>query len=99
MPYKVGKYKGVKEQMEMLANRASLAGFRQSYFDALYSMVQHLQDGPLEWGDPLYRKPDQDGIVCRAFVGPIVVHYSVHESVGVVLIMRVEPLFEWPIRP
>jgi hypothetical protein len=99
MPYRVGLYKGVKEQLKTLAILASLAGFRQAYFDALHMMAQRLQEDPIEWGDPLYRKPQQNGVVCRASVGPIIVHYSVHESVNVVLIMRIEPLFEWPIRP
>ncbi len=99
MPYKVGHYRGVKEQLATLADFASLAGLRQAYFEALKAMAQHLQHGPLEWGDPLYRKPQQDGVVCRASVGPILVHYSVHESISAVLIMNVEPLFDWPIRP
>ena len=99
MPYKVGAYAGVKEQMRTLADLASLAGIRHSYLDALKQMARHLQDDPLAWGDPVYRSPQQGGIVYHALVGPIVVHYAVHESKKAVLIIRIEPLFEWPVRP
>lgn len=99
MPYKVGKYPGVKEQMRTLAVRASLGGIRQAYLDALQTMADRLQHSPLAWGDPLYRLPHQSGLVCQAPVGPILVRYSVHEASQVVLIISIEPLFEWPIRP
>jgi hypothetical protein len=62
-------------------------------------MARRLQDDPLEWGDPLYQAPHQSGIVCQALVGPLVVRYSVHESKSIVLIISIEPLFEWHIRP
>jgi hypothetical protein len=98
MPFKVGKYPGVAEKMRALADYASLGGIRQSYLDALKTMVERLENDPLQWGDPLYRAPHQSGIVCRACVGPITLLYSVHESVRVVLIIDLKPLFEWPIR-
>jgi hypothetical protein len=85
--------------MRTLADRAALAGFRQSYVDALAEMLQHLQNEPLTWGDPLYRMPHQGRIVCHAMVGPVIVHYSVHEPENTVLIADVKPMFDWPIRP
>ena len=99
MAYQVGKFAGVAEQMQALADRAALAGIRQSYVEALKRMLQHLQHDPLEWGDPLYRTNHEGGIVCHAWVGPIVVHYAVFESEQTVLIIDVVPAFEWPIRP
>jgi hypothetical protein len=99
MPYKVGKYPGVAEKMRTLADLASLAGLRQSYLDALRKMADHLENDPLEWGDPVYRVPHQSGVVCHALVEPVVVHYSVHESTKIVLIIDIKPMFEWPIRP
>lgn len=99
MPYKVGTAAGVKEQMQTLAELASFAGFRQRYRDALATMGRRLENDPLEWGDPLFRKPHVGGVVYRAVVGPIVVHYSVHESINSVIILSVDPFFKWPIRP
>ena len=99
MPFKVGTAAGVKEQMQTLADLASFAGFRQRYRDALTTMRRRLENDPLEWGDPLFRKPQVGGVVCRAVVDPIVIHYSVHESNKSVIIIRVDSLFEWPIRP
>jgi hypothetical protein len=99
MHYKVGTAAGVKERMQALADLASLAGLRQSYLDALTTMRQRLGNDPLAWGDPLYNKPPVGGIVCRAVVDPIIVHYSVHESSNSVIILRIDPLLEWPIRP
>jgi hypothetical protein len=61
-------------------------------------MARRLRIDPLEWGDPLYRKSELGGTLCRALIYPIAVHYSVHEPAHVVLIMDIEPLFEWPIR-
>jgi hypothetical protein len=99
VPYKVGKYGGVEEQMQMLLDRASLGGIRAYYTGALLEMARHLKNDPLEWGDPLYRKPALGGIVCHAVVSPIIVHYSVHEPAHTILIIEIKPLFEWPIRP
>ena len=99
MPYKVGTAAGVKDQLQTLLNLASLAGIRQFYLDAVDIMGRRLANDPLEWGDPLFRKPFVNGIVCRALVEPIMVHYSVHELINSVIILKVEPLFEWRIRP
>ena len=95
--YKVGNYDSVEEQMRTLLGLASLAGIREAYMDALKEMAYHLQNDPLEWGDPVYQKPFLDGLVCHALVGPIVVRYSVHEAVNAVLIIEIIPLFDWPI--
>ena len=99
MPFKVGQAAGIKQRMQTLADLASLAGIRRFYLDALAVMLQRLENDPLEWGDPLYRKPALGGMVCHAVVSPIIVHYSVHEPAHTVLIIEIKPLFEWPIRP
>ena len=99
VPYKVGNYDGVEQQMQLLLDLASLAGIRASYLESLADMARHLKTDPLEWGDPVFRKPDLGGIVCRALVSPVVVHYSVHEPAHAVLIIEIKPLFEWPTRP
>lgn len=99
MPYKVGNAAGVGARMHLLAQRASLAGIRQAYLDALTMMLQRLSSDPLVFGDPLYRMPHQGGIVCHAVVGPILVHYSVHEAENSVIVGDIKPLYEWPIRP
>jgi hypothetical protein len=72
---------------------------RAAYLNALTTMYDHLRTDPLGWGDPLYRLHHQGGIVCHAHVGPIAVHYSVHEPENTVLIVDIRPLFEWPVLP
>ncbi len=99
MPYKVGKYPGVAAKMRTLADLASLAGMRQSYLEVLKLMAERLESDPMGWGDPLYRVPHQSGIVHHAIAWPIQVRYSVHEAVAVVLIMDIDPVFDWPLRP
>ena len=96
MPFKVSKVEGVGAKMRALATLASLAGLRQSYMAALLKMYEKLAIDPLGWGDPIFRQPHKGGIICHALVGPIVVHYSVHEPENTVFIMDVKPLFEWP---
>jgi hypothetical protein len=99
MAYQVGKFAGVAEQMHTLADLATLAGLRQSYLDALKYMLERLQRDPLEWGDPLYRTQREGGVVCHAWIGPIIVRYAVFESEESVLIIEIKPAFEWSIRP
>ena len=99
MPFKVGKVAGVGAKMRTLADRASLGGIRQAYLDALEQMLSRLENAPLQWGDPVYRLPHQGGVVFHATVSPIRVLYSVHEPESIVLIIDVNPLFHWPIRP
>jgi hypothetical protein len=99
VPYKVGNYDGVKEQIRTLLDLATIAGIRESYLEALAKMAERLQNEPLAWGDPVYRKPNPVGLVCQGIVGPIIVRYSVHEPEHAVLIISIEPLFEWPVRP
>ena len=49
MPFKVGKYEEVDQQMRTLFDLAILAGIRESYVEALAEMNRRLQDDPLGW--------------------------------------------------
>jgi hypothetical protein len=99
MAYKVGKFSGVGEQMRALADRAKLVGIRQRYLEALQEMLERLQLDPLDFGDPLYRTKHEGGVVCHAMIDPIIVHFAVFEVDQTVLIIDIQPAFDWPIRP
>src|SRR5262249_49385858 len=99
VPYKVGKYDGVTKQIRTLFDLATLAGIRESYLAALAKMIEHLENEPLEWGDPLYRKTNPVGLVFAGLWGRSPVPSPVHEPQHAVLIISIEPLFEWPVRP
>ena len=88
-----------KQGVRPIADLAMLAGMRQRYLDALQTMLKHLRDEPLQWGDPLYRTKHEGGIVCHACIGPILVRYVAYEAEQMALIIDIKPLFEWPIRP
>lgn len=98
MPYQVGKAAGIGERMRALADLASRAGIRQAYLDALTRMLERLQRDPRDWGDPLYHAKHEDGMF-HAHTNPIRVRYVVYEIEKKVMIIDIQPLFNWSVRP
>ena len=70
MPYRIGRFAGIDEKIQILTNHASKLGVRKAYRDALNQIMIKLQSKPLEWGDPEYNTKKEGGIVCHG-IDPI----------------------------
>jgi hypothetical protein len=92
MSFKVAQYPGVAEQIQALAEEATLAGIKQIYLDALRQMVRHLESNPLGWGDPEYRTNLEGGVVCHAIIDPLIVRFVVFEAQNVVFVREIRRL-------
>jgi hypothetical protein len=55
-------------------------------------MVHHLQESPLEFGDPAYRLKALNLDVRAAIVEPLSVQFADHEDLRIVFVMRIQGL-------
>jgi hypothetical protein len=83
--------------MRELAKRAKLLRIHAAYLDSLRSMVEQLENRPLEWGDPEYRTKLPGGIVCHGITWPLIVRFAVYEARNSVIIFNIAPLPNTPL--
>ncbi len=81
-----------KLRLKELFQEATAKGKGERFLAAFRTIINRLKEDPLGFGDPSYRLPALNMIVCRAGVPPIVVYYSVQEDRPVVLVRELKTL-------
>jgi hypothetical protein len=79
---------GIRE----LQRRASRQGRGEEFLAAVRQVADRLRDDPTDFGEPLYRLPALRLRVRCAVIGPLGVHFAVHEEQPVVFISSVKLL-------
>ena len=97
MAFRIGRSAAIEQQIRDLAKLATAAGIRKIYVDALRTMVDHLANRPLEWGDPEYNLIQAGGVVCHGIIAPILVRYAVYQLEQIVQIIEIKPLSNSPL--
>ena len=92
MPYRIGRFAGIDEKIQILAKRAKKLGIYKAFRKALAQILEHLQARPLEWGDPEYNTQRVGGVACHGIVHPVLVRFSVYEPDHKVLIFDIQLL-------
>jgi hypothetical protein len=87
--FKVDRLPKVDDQIKLLEKTATAQSIRQAFFDSLKAIIHRLETDPLEFGEPLYRTKQKDGIVSHALHPPIMVHYVLFESEKTVVILDI----------
>jgi hypothetical protein len=59
--------------------------------------MDHLENRPLEWGDPEYHTKQPGGLVCHGIIDPLFVRFVVYEAQKVVVIINLTPLATSPL--
>jgi hypothetical protein len=90
--YQVDRAPLVPAQIRVLAAKAAAQGMEQEFLHALQAVVHHLQDNPVEWGDPEYRTKKSGGLVCHGIHWPLHIQYAVYEAERVVFILKIKGL-------
>jgi hypothetical protein len=97
MTFKVDRTPGVSQQMRELAKRAKARRIHDAYGDALRRMLHHLQDHPLEWGDPESHTKHPGGLFCHGIAWPLFVRFAVYQAEQTVVIFDIKPLPSSPL--
>jgi hypothetical protein len=69
-----------------LALQAKRAGTGQQFLAALREIGKRLREDPLNFGEPLYRLPALQLLVCQGAISPLLVDFAVHEERPLVFI-------------
>jgi hypothetical protein len=97
MTFKLDRMPAVNQQIRELAERAKACRIGHAYVDALKSMVDHLTNHPLDWGDREYRTKTPGGVVCHGIAWPLCIHFIVFEARRIVIISAISPLPTSPL--
>ena len=97
MTFKVDRTPAVNQQMRDLAQRAKSRRIHEAYRDALKRVVRHLQDDPLEWGDPESKTQHPGGFYYHGIEWPLFIRYAVYEDEQSVIIYAITPLPSSPL--
>ena len=97
MPFKISKFPHAEAQLRALAKRATDLGIYQAFSDALARIEDHMQDDPLEWGDPKYNLSLPGGVVCHGMEWPLVVHFAVYQADNVVCLLDIIAMPRTPL--
>lgn len=98
-PYRVVRSEKVRDQLRQWAETAKQLGFIDPYIDALRIIEEKLRREPLAWGDPLYRLPNLELLLCRGIYSIFLVEYGVQESKRLVFIKDYKLLPGHPLEP
>jgi len=82
----------IRQELRKLLRRAVWQGRGPQFREALRTIFHRLARDPNEFGEPLYRLANLRLHVRHAAVGPLVVHFAVHESRPLVFIKAVDLL-------
>jgi hypothetical protein len=97
MKFKVDRMPAVNQQIHELSDRALTCRIHGGYVDALKAMLNHLEERPLEWGDPTNRTKLPGGIILHGTVWPLSVRFAVYDAQKVVIIIEIKPLPNTPL--
>jgi len=91
MTFTIDRFHHVNQQICDLAQKATTLGIRQTYVDTLHMALDHLENHPLDWGDPEYHTKEPGGLVCHGIVGPLFFRFVVYETQKIVIICDIIP--------
>ncbi|HEV3203340.1 MAG TPA: hypothetical protein VGY77_03105 [Gemmataceae bacterium] len=75
-----------REVLKQRQREASEAGVGDQFLAALRLIWERLRFDPVTFGEPQFRLPALNLLVCQAVVAPLVVDYGVHEERRLVFI-------------
>jgi hypothetical protein len=88
--YRVLHMPGVATQIRDLVRSIDDEPSQRELLDKLTSIAQGLASNPSAFGEPLYNTRLPGGLVCVAYLAPVVLHYVVFEQQRVVYISDVK---------
>jgi hypothetical protein len=86
--YKVVCAEVVLREFEELHHRAAWLGVDKAFLHAAKRIMEKLQSEPMVLGEPLYRLPNLDLVVCVGGVPPLLVYFAVNEARRFVIVQR-----------
>jgi hypothetical protein len=89
--YRLDFGQAVRNELRVLASRATRKGLLASLTAALRDMVQHLEVDPADWGDPVRLYPVFGWLLYQRAVTPLHVSYGVDEGNKIVYIKSIRP--------
>jgi hypothetical protein len=97
--YRVVRSEKVRDQLRQWAETAKQTGLIGRYIEALRIIEEKLESAPLAWGDPLYRLPHLNLLLCRGIYWIFLVEYGVDESKRLVVIKEYKLVPGHPLEP
>jgi hypothetical protein len=89
--YKVDFAQVVRNQIRLLAFRATRKGLLDRLTAALREMQRHLEVDPIVWGDPMYLYPVFGWLLYQRAVSPVHVAFGVDDVRKIVYVKSVLP--------
>ncbi len=80
------------EEFKQIQKQAKEEGRGEEVLSATRRVLHHLSYDPIEFGEPLYRLPALYLTVHHAAVGPVVIHFAIHDHMPLVFIKGVNLL-------
>ncbi|HEV2947167.1 MAG TPA: hypothetical protein VGX70_07310 [Gemmataceae bacterium] len=77
------------ERFKQIQKQAKEEGRGEEVLSATRRVLHQLSYDPVEFGEPLYRLPALQLSVRHAAIGPVVIHFAVHERMPLVFIKGV----------
>lgn len=96
-PYRVDHLAVVSSQLRALSEIAKSAGLGADLFITVRLAFGRLALNPHAFGEPSFRTRREGGIVCRAVVWPIVIHYAVFDPDGIAMITELQAIPGTPL--
>ena len=87
----------ILEDFKQIQKRAKEEGRGEQVLLASHHALHQLSYDPTEFGEPLYRLPAMRLRVRHAAVGPLVIHFAVHDQMPLVFIKGVSILPQKPL--
>ena len=90
--YKVHNSQAISNEFKKLQRRATRQGRGEEFLQAAHEAYERMSQGPLNFGEPLYRLPAMRLQIRCAVVPPLVFHFAVSEVRPIVYIQAVKVL-------
>ena len=94
--FQVFASRDIVRQLKRIQRQAKQEGRGQEVLAAIRHIWRRLTDDPAEFGEPLYRLPALRLEVRHGAVGPLLIHFAIHEVRPLVFIKLVTLLPEPP---
>ncbi len=94
--YRVLSSQKIAKDFRRLYQQASLEGRANAFMSAAHRIGHMLIQAPFELGEPLYRLPALQLQVRHCAIGPLLIHFAVHDDKPLVFIKSVALLPEQP---
>jgi hypothetical protein len=86
IPYAVVMSLQTKALVKELHVQAVQNGTGQQFLSALRKIIERLRGDPFTFGEPLYRLPALNLLVCQAIVLPLVVIFGINQERPIVIV-------------